>query len=143
MIIPNLMVRDLPRSVAFYRDILGLKLALTVTAEHETKFGNEAATEDAVFAILELQASQLMLQTVSSLAEELEVFSPQSAPTASGTVYIRGFAPESALAKLTPEQIVKGPQTSWYGVRELYVRDPDGYVICLGVPDGASVPEPG
>ena len=138
MIIPNLMVTDMRRSVAFYRDVLGMTVVVMVAADRTILTGNTEA--NAVFTTLDWQGAQLMLQTAASLADDLDLFSPDEHPTTSGTIYFRGFDPETVLGKVASEQVVKGPLTMWYGMRELYLRDPDGYIICLGIPDG---PPPG
>ncbi len=138
MIIPNLMVSDMRRSVAFYRDVLGFQPLVMVAADRTVLPEDDGS--GAVFTTLEWNGAQLMLQTAPSLAAELDVLSPEQRPTASGTIYLRGFDPATVLGKLAPEQIVKGPLTQWYGMRELYLKDPDGYILCLGVPGG---PPPG
>lgn len=38
---------------------------------------------------------------------------------------------------VNPEHIVKGPERTWHGMTELYVRDPDGYIVRVGSPDEA------
>jgi catechol 2,3-dioxygenase-like lactoylglutathione lyase family enzyme len=138
LIIPNLMVSDMRRSVAFYRDVLGLQPSVMVAADRTVLPEDDGS--NAVFTTLEWNGAQLMLQTAPSLAEELDIIGPDQRPTASGTIYFRGLDPETVLGKVAAEQIVKGPLTQWYGMRELYLRDPDGYILCLGVPDG---PPPG
>ena len=42
------------------------------------------------------------------------------------------------IAARVPEQaeIVKPLETTWYGMREIWVRDPDGYVLTIGTPHG-------
>jgi catechol 2,3-dioxygenase-like lactoylglutathione lyase family enzyme len=137
-IIPNLMVTDMRRSVAFYRDVLGMTAVVMVAADRSLLTGDSAA--DAVFATLDCQGAQLMLQTSASLADDLDLFRPDQRPTASGTIYFRGLDPTAVVDRVAPDQITKGPLTQWYGMRELYLRDPDGHIICLGVPDG---PAPG
>ena len=133
MIIPNLMVRDLGRSVAFYRDGLGMDLVFALGPDRQMP----EAPEGGVFATLEWEGAQLMLQTVESLAQELPVFAPGQAPMPGGTVYLRGMEPEPVLARLPAEAVIRPPFRQWYGMREAYLRDPDGHVICMGVPDGA------
>lgn len=134
LIIPNLLVTDMRRSLAFYRDVLGMRVAVMVGADRNVLA--DGAGADAVFATLEDGEGQLMLQTAASLAEDLPVFVTDQRPQASGTIYFRGIDPDGVAGKVTPEQVVKGPLVQWYGMRELYLRDPDGYIICLGVPDG-------
>ncbi len=138
LIIPNLLVTDMARSLAFYRDVLGLRVAVLVGADRSVLADGDGA--DAVFATLEDVEGQLMLQTAASLAGELPAFEPDQVPVASGTIYCRGIDPAAVAGKVAPEQVVKGPLVQWYGMRELYLRDPDGYIVCLGVPDG---PPPG
>jgi len=135
MIVPNLMVTDIRRSIEFYRDKLGFSVATTVSADRSFATGGEIVN-DPVFAVLEWESAQLMLQTVGSLAGELSVFSADQAPQPSGTVYLRGFKPDDAAGRLSEGDVIKGPDISWYGMKELYVRDPDGHVICLGAPEG-------
>ena len=134
MIVPNLMVQDMDRSVRFYRDTLGMILNMTVTPDRRVEWPGEAA--GAAFAVLEWEGAQLMLQTVASLSSELPMFAPDHSPSPSGTIYFRGLHPDTVLRRVVPERIVKGPERTWYGMTELYVRDPDGHVLCLGSPDG-------
>ena len=133
MIVPNLMVRDMARSVAFYRDTLGITLTMTVSPDRKVGWPAEAGT--AAFAVLKWDGGQLMLQTVASLAGELPVFAADQGPTPSGTIYFRGLHPDEVRGRVASEQVVKGPERTWYGMMEFYVRDPDGYVICLGAQD--------
>jgi catechol 2,3-dioxygenase-like lactoylglutathione lyase family enzyme len=136
MIIPNLMVTDLGRSVAFYRDVLGFSLSFVI--------GPDQIMQDdptgGVFATLERDGAQLMLQTRDSLAAELPVFQADQPIEPAGTIYLRGVDPDPVIARANPESIVKQPFRQWYGMREAYIRDPDGHILCLGVPDG---PPPG
>ncbi len=133
MIIPNLMVADMVQSLAFYRGVLGLKLIAAVSPSRETLKDTDGS--DAVFVILSSQdGGELMLQTAASLRAEHPALPPL--PVFAGTIYLRGHDPRTIWPKLTPEQIAKEPSLQWYGMLEGYVRDPDGTLICLGVPDG-------
>ena len=134
MIIPNLMVEDVARSVAVYRDVIGMKVAVASDCEQTVLGPDDVA--GAVFATLELEGSQLMVQRVDSLAPELDTFTTDSRPTASGTVYFRGVHPRTFEGRVDPAIVVKGPFQQWYGMHEIYLRDPDGYILCFGAPEG-------
>ncbi len=137
MIVPNLMCSDMARSVAFWRDRLGFAVTMTVDAARETRFGPDASPATAVFAILEGAGGQLMLQTAASLAEDLPRAFAGGLPDRPGTaIYLRDLSPDAVAADLPAEALLKGPETSWYGMREVYFRDPDGHVICVAAPDG-------
>ena len=135
MIVANLMVTDMARAVAFYRDKLGMTVTMSVSAGRDIRQDGSVA-DDTAFAILTWDGAELMLQTAASLAEDVPGFAADQVPMPAGTVYFRGYAPDAVAGTLTDAEIVKGPETSWYGMRELFVRDPDGHVICLGAPDG-------
>ena len=138
MIVPNLMVTDMARSIAFYRDVVGLTVTMMVTADRQMLTDGDGSS--AVFAMLDFEGGQLMLQTNASLAQELPVFAADQRPVPAGTVYIRGQHPESVAGRVSPDQVVKGPFQQWYGMVEIYLRDPDGHIICLGALAG---PPPG
>lgn len=135
MIIPNLMVQDMQASLTFYREILGFELQFALDADR--KMHPDPAGKPIIFATLQWGEAQLMLQTVESLAEELSTFAADSKPAASGTIYLRGYHPELLADKDIADITIKGPFQQWYGMQELYLRDPDGYVICCGAPEGA------
>lgn len=134
MIIPNLMVTDMERAIAFYSDVVGLDVTMLISADREIlKSGEESL---AIFATLDGLSGQLMLQTVESLAEEIPVFDPEQSPQPGGTIYFRGMDPDAVAGRAAPEQIIKPPFRQWYGMKESYLRDPDGHIVCIGRPEG-------
>jgi catechol 2,3-dioxygenase-like lactoylglutathione lyase family enzyme len=130
MIVPNLAVADLPRAVAFWCDVLGFSVQFVVGPDATMQDGPEGG----VFASLEKDGQQIMLQTAESLGAELPEAVAGSAPR--GTHYLRGWDPDPVLGRLPAEHLVKPPFRQWYGMREAYIRDPDGHILCLGVADG-------
>ena len=143
MIVPNLRVADMARAMAFYRDLLGLRLLFAVAADRSML--SETDGSDAVFATLDWNGARLMLQTAERLADELAGFAlgadTAAAPgSPDAAIYFQGFDPDAVLQRVPPEAVVAGPVTQWYGMRELYLRDPDGHILCLGIADG---PPPG
>jgi catechol 2,3-dioxygenase-like lactoylglutathione lyase family enzyme len=132
MIIPNLMVNDMAKSLAFYRDGLRLDLVTAISADREVLADTDGS--DAVFAILSGAGGQLMLQSASSLRAELPDLA--DTPAFTGTIYMRGIDPRPVLARLPSTAIIKPVALQWYGMLEAYVRDPNGYIICLGMADG-------
>ncbi|MEL7048150.1 MAG: VOC family protein [Pseudomonadota bacterium] len=137
MIIPNLMVSEIARSIAFYRDRLGMDVKMTVNADKSFDMTGAGDVTKAVFAILTWNDQELMLQTNANLAAELpDVFQPDQKPVPAGTVYIRGLDPRTIQDRVEDGDIIKGPDLAWYGMLELYLRDPDGHIICCAAPDG-------
>ncbi len=134
MIIPKLLVDDMDRSVRFYRDGLGFKVTIAVMAEGE--FHDDGRTDGAEFVQLNWREAQLMLQTRSSAAAELPQVDWNTKPATQ--VYLRDFPASDIDLDALSAAILKGPEMTWYGMEEVFLRDPDGHVLCLGAPKGAA-----
>ena len=127
-ICPNLMVSSIAQSVAFYTEVLEMELQFIISADKK----QIPDPEKGVYAMLMKDNEVLMLQTRESLAEDLPVFSNDIEISSTSTLYFRGVQPDELYPKLDPSTIVKEPFTQWYGMREMYFRDPDGYILCAG-----------
>ncbi len=126
----NLMVSDLGRSVRFYQEVLGLEVVFIVAADRSTV--DDPA--QGVFCMLRSENSELMLQQKESLIEEVPVFSMDQPLSATAAFYFRGIDPDTVVSSLDMKHIVREPFTQWYGMREVYITDPDGYLICAAMP---------
>ncbi|MEL6424671.1 MAG: VOC family protein [Pseudomonadota bacterium] len=134
--IPNLMVTDMNRSVAFYRDVLGFTVEFAVDAHQQTRFDGGYA--DAVFTTLRLGDWQMMLQTRDSMVGDIPGITAETPAHSSIALYLRDVDPSGVLDRAPEGTVLKGPERSWYGMLEVTVRDPDGYVITVGHPEGAA-----
>ncbi|MEO1043082.1 MAG: VOC family protein [Pseudomonadota bacterium] len=132
MIIANLTVANIARSVGFYRDVIGLEVMM-VLGPGNTMLDDPDIPNDAVFAALSIAGSQLMLQT---RAYARSVVPDGDGDAGTSWIYIRDLDPSPILERLT-EPPLKGPEHTWYGMKEIHLRDPDGHVVCVGMPEGA------
>jgi uncharacterized glyoxalase superfamily protein PhnB len=109
---PVLRVLDIPRSVAFYRDVIGF-------AERST-YTDEVGTPS---VILGWGPVELLVSTGDPLG---------GPPAFTGTLYLR----VAGVAELY-ERVKDRVELVWplevmpYGTREFGIRDPDGYVIAF------------
>jgi lactoylglutathione lyase len=121
---PNLLVTDIDRSTAFYRDVLGFSVVTTVP---------EAAPF--VFAWLQRGGVNVFLNARETVAADM-------APLASrpiggtATLFMTIDAPgpaegiDALFAQVQPRATVVMPiKDQFYGMREFAIEDPDGYVI--------------
>jgi len=130
---PNLMVRDVRAAIAFYCDLLGFTLVMAVPDGIDDVVADLSGGERLRYAMMQAGASRLMVQVCDSLVEELPVLAATDPGRgASLTLYVEVADVEALAAKLpATTEIVRPLATSWYGMRELYVRDPDGYIVGL------------
>lgn len=117
-ITPNLIVRDIARSTAFYRDVLGFVVKDTVPAEPPF-----------VFVWLERDGVPVFLNDPASVAADVPAMADTVfGGTATLFVVVEGVdALHTAVAPLTP--VVMALHTKFYGMREFAVQDPDGHLI--------------
>ena len=120
--VPLLQVFDMQTSLAFYRDVLG--------------FGIVQQTDHDWWAMLRLGAATLMLNTA---------YEDDQRPSSADPKRVRGHWDVSLyfefhdLDALYAHLKARGcelepPANMSYGLRQLNVRDPDGYELCFTAP---------
>lgn len=133
----NLMVTDMVTSLRFYHEVLGAELAFTVDAEQNTDMPG-SIQDGVVFASIRAGTSEIMLQERTNLLEDSPAFDADTMPGSSTTMYFRVEDADTIVARLPKDTPVLKPlETTWYGMREIWIRDPDGYVLTIGHQDGA------
>lgn len=136
-ITPNLMVSNLSDSLAFYCDLLGFSLRMAVTADRKV-ISDGSRSDDLIYAQIVRGNAELMLQFKESMVQDNPAAFPADTQTGgSVTLYIQGESVGTLAATLRGRaDIIRDPEISWYGMRELTIRDPDGYIIVFGEPSG-------
>ncbi|GMV20939.1 MAG: hypothetical protein AMXMBFR57_08880 [Acidimicrobiia bacterium] len=115
---PNLVVSNVEQSVAFYRDVLGFSVVMTVPD-----------APPLAFAILNHGTIELFLNSYESAAEEYKPFRNQPIG-GTLTLFFEVTDIERLYAELTPKvRVVMPLETKWYGMKEFAFLDPDGWII--------------
>ena len=115
---PNLMVEDVQQTIAFYQNVLGFKVVMTLP---------DQAPFD--FAIVQRDSVELMFQSRASLSDNVPVLSGHSIG-ASQTFYIEVEGVKDLYENLRGKvDIVVDLHTTFYGTQEFYFRDVNGYIL--------------
>ncbi len=136
VLVPNLMTENVVDTICYYQDVLGFKLVMAVepVENAEPNFLSEI-TDDMhlIWANMTFEGAEFMFQERSSLEEEVPVLK-NIAIGASQTLYIRLDQDVDAhFEKLKDKvSVVVEPTTKFYGMREWYMQDCNGYVLCFG-----------
>ena len=121
-----LQVFDMPTSVRFYRDVLGFEIIATSPREGD-QFD---------WGLLRLNDANVMLNT--AYEQETRPSHPDAARVAAHRDTCLYFAcpdVDAAYRQLLAHGIdVKEPKVAPYGMKQLYVSDPDGYELCFQWP---------
>ena len=115
---PNLMVEDVARTLAFYRETLGFQVLTTLPEQ-----------EPFDFAMVQRDGVELMFQSRSSLSENVPALTG-SPIGASQTFYIEVTDLRDLYESLREKvEIVVDFHTTFYGTHEFYFRDLNGYIL--------------
>jgi len=129
---PLFHVFDVPTSIAFYRDILGFEVVHT--SEPFT-----SAKDDYGWAMLRLNGVELMLN--NAYENNIRPSVPDAARTAAhaDTVLYFGCRDIDAAHEFlrTKGIVAQEPKITYYGMKQLSVADPDGYMLCFQWPSAS------
>lgn len=116
---PNLIVSDIDRSLAFYRDELGFSVVTTVPEQPPF-----------VFAMLQAGGVELFLNDAKLALKEHPEWAGRPMVAFGHSLFIETDGIDELYARLSGQAPTWMPiVTQWYGLREFGVADPDGYLI--------------
>jgi catechol 2,3-dioxygenase-like lactoylglutathione lyase family enzyme len=115
---PNLVVADIERSTAYYRDVLGFSIVTTVPEQPPS-----------AFVWLKRGEVDIFLNDRKTVGEH----DPELAKKPIGgsfTIYILLAGVDEFYAAVAGRATVVEPlETKFYGMRECLIADPDGYLL--------------
>jgi catechol 2,3-dioxygenase-like lactoylglutathione lyase family enzyme len=121
-----LQVFDMPTSVHFYRDVLGFEVVQTSPREGD-QFD---------WGLLRLGNAEVMLNT--AYEQEYRPVQPEATRVTAHQDTCLYFAcpdVDTAYRHLLDHGIdVQEPKVAPYGMKQLYLHDPDGYALCFQWP---------
>lgn len=121
---PNLIVSNVARSVAFYRDVLGFRLDATVPGDAPY-----------VFASVQSGAVEIFLNQPEPAYAEYPAFKDRPIG-GTLTLFIEVVDIQSVHESLKDRVTIVMPlEHKWYGVTEFAITDPDGYVVTFAERD--------
>jgi glyoxylase I family protein len=124
---PLFQVFDMPTSLAFYRDVLGFELVSNAPIKQNGSYD---------WVMLSLHGVEVMLNT--AYEDDYRPAAPDPARIAAhedATLYFGCPDVDAAYAHIRAKGVdVKPPRVAHYGMKQLYLRDPDGFSLCFQWP---------
>jgi glyoxylase I family protein len=121
-----LQVFDMPTSVRFYRDVLGFEVLET----------SERKGDQFDWGLLRRGNAEIMLGTAYDEQERPAAPDPVRVASHGDTILYFGCPDvDAAYRHLRAQGLnVEEPKVAYYGMKQLYVTDPDGYGLCFQWP---------
>jgi catechol 2,3-dioxygenase-like lactoylglutathione lyase family enzyme len=122
---PLLQVYDMPTALKFYRDVLGFEVVGT---------SPELGPDKYHWVWLRLGGADVMLNTAYEFDSERPVPADRARVAAHGDTGLFFGCPDvdGAYEALRERGVaVKPPKVARYGMKQMYVKDPDGYELCF------------
>ena len=128
---PLLQVFDMPASLAFYRDKLGFEIVQSAAS------GNDGGPDDFGWVWLRLGGADVMLNAAYDPDAERPA-SPEAARVAAHDdtgIFFSCSNVDAAYEHVRSEGLEADPPTNApYGMRQLYLKGPDGFSLCFQRP---------
>ena len=124
----NLAVNDIASTIKYYQENFDFELQMLVD-ESKTIFDTEIKKElNYIWAMINKDNISIMLQSIESLKEDVGVFFENIG--ASLTLYIEVENVDELYLKIKDKvSIYKEIDTTWYGQKEFYIKDINGYIL--------------
>jgi catechol 2,3-dioxygenase-like lactoylglutathione lyase family enzyme len=120
-IVPLIQVFNMPASLRFYRDLLGFEVV-----------SDSGTNDDSSWVWLRLNGADLMLNDQYEPDGVPDSPPPERTRWHGDTCLYFGADPDAVYRYLRSAGVEAGPpQDAPYGMRQLYVTDPDGYGLCF------------
>jgi catechol 2,3-dioxygenase-like lactoylglutathione lyase family enzyme len=122
---PLIQVYDMPTSIRFYRDVLGFEVVDNSTPR---------STDDVDWCWLRgSNGTELMLNTRYEFDSRPPAPDPDLIAAHDDTcLYVGCPDVDGAYRHLREKGLdIAEPKVAWYGMKQLYLKDPDGYGICF------------
>jgi uncharacterized glyoxalase superfamily protein PhnB len=123
---PLLQIFDMPAAIRFYRDVLGF----TVTGTSPPLSDN---ADHVNWSMLELDGAEVMLNTAYDPEDQPDTRDPARWSGHRDTcLYFSCPDVDAAYQHLVAQGLsLQPPKVAHYGMKQLYLTDPDGYGLCF------------
>ncbi|WP_207513806.1 hypothetical protein [Longitalea luteola] len=126
---PNFEVTDVIQTVAYYEEHFGFKLVMCVPESQDGVEQSFAKDKSYVYAMMQKDSVEIFFQRSDTFKEDV-VFSQGLSIGASVSFYMDITGIKEFHQKMKAKNLqVTDLKTTWYGMHEFYLKDPNGYIL--------------
>lgn len=126
---PNFQVKDIKETVNFYQSVLGFSLIMAVPETQDAIEQFVADIKEYVYALVSKDKVEMMFQRSDSFKSDVKMAKDISLG-ASVSFYIEIDGLDNFYDEIKDKvSEITEPKLAWYGMKEFYVKDPNGYIL--------------
>ncbi len=126
---PNFAVRDIKKTVEFYAENFGFTLVMAVPDSQDGIEQTLRSSKAYVYAMMQKENVELMFQRSDSFKDDL-IFAKDLNMGATVSFYMEVEGLKEFYNVLQNKNLqMTELKTTWYGMQEFYVKDPNGYIL--------------
>ncbi len=130
-LVPNFAVQNIKDTVVFYQEHFDFELIEAVPESLDGADKVLAENKDYVFAMMKKDNIELMFQRTDSFKADV-VFAETDNIGASASFYLRSEGIDELYKSLKDKKLeMTELKTTWYGMKEFYIKDLNGYILCF------------
>ncbi len=128
---PNFAVKNIKETVSFYEENFGFSLVMAVSENGFAPVVELDNNDTYVYAMVKKDDVEFMFQRIESFREDISLVECDNIK-ASVSFYMNVDGLDELYAKLKNKEVeVTDIKTTWYGMKEIYVKDVNGYILCF------------
>lgn len=127
---PDLMVADVTAAVRFYTEKLGFKLNMLVPDNEKSIETNFVDGKRYVYAMVSRNDTFVMFMRKDAYGEDIPAL--KGVPVGASAAFYYDVDNVDEIYDTFKEKrvdIIKDISTTWYGMKEFYIRDCNGYIL--------------
>lgn len=126
---PNFQVKDIKETVNFYQSVLGFSLIMAVPETQDAIEQFVADTKEYIYALVSKDKVEMMFQRSDSFKSDVKMAKDISLG-ASVSFYMEIDGLDNFYDEIKDKvSEITEPKLAWYGMKEFYVKDPNGYIL--------------
>lgn len=126
---PNLEVQSIEETVSFYESVLGFSMIMAVPDTQDGIEQNLSKDKQYVYALVKKDTVEVMFQRTDSFQRDVEF--AKGLPIGASASFYMEMDELDEFYNAIKNKISDGtePKNAWYGMREFYIKDNNGYIL--------------
>ncbi|MCG8307208.1 MAG: hypothetical protein MI975_07420 [Cytophagales bacterium] len=126
---PNLEVRNIKETVNFYQSVLGFSLTMAVPESQDGIESSLLADKEYIYALVSKDNVEIMFQRSDSFKQDVTL--AKDLPLGASVSFYMEIDGIESFYKAIKDRNTKPTElkTAWYGMREFYMNDNNGYIL--------------